>query len=658
MASKNILPQRDYWLDRRLLNVNHNEFAHTVNVPETIDEWHAQREYTRSQLALSAGLIPPPDFPDLEPKIWDEKPYEGVTIAKVEFYSVPGLICTGSLYLPSNIKGKIPGILCPYGHWQFGRFHDHELGSIPVRCVRFAQLGFAVFCYDMLGKCDNKHILHNPPLNIERIAELYGTTPFALQTWNSIRALDFLTELPYVDENRIGCTGASGGASQTWTITALDERIKVFAPVCMLSSHFQGGCICEEGPLLRINGLTSFDVLSACAPRPVLLPSVTQDWTNLNPNYEVQALKRIYQMLGKPKNIKNFHADAPHNYNQFTREHVYPWFIHFLMDQPLKNTVPETGLQAPPIELLKHNEGEVAPTPESSVEALTLIQNYTTKDVLGFALEKKDFNEEREERLDLLALVLNADTQVEKVAVRVTCPKWETENANVAGLLVSRRDVGDIIPTIKITPKNAPQTKNACLLLSTDGKNAFLDDEKLTPILDAVLRKKNTAFAIDCIGTGETAHMPEKSPRMENNPDFFAFNQSIFSLRVQDVLTTLAMISEAGFESVSIIAVGEAARIAACAAPLAENVKLTLLDMTDVLDSMDAWLLPGNFQPLALKLGGLKGILPLAAPGKLAIKAPQDDINELLADLYKTLDRRSAYQRIDGAFTEAIDKLL
>ena len=656
----NIQLTKNYWLDNRLLRLNHNEFAQEAVVPTSKEEWQAAKEHTIARLALAAGLLPEPDFPELQPRVWGHAEHDGIIVAKVSFESVPGLLCTGSLYLPKDTSKKVPGILCPYGHWTNGRFHNNELGSLPFRCIRFAQLGFAVFCYDMLGKCDNCEIMHRPPLDLERIAELYGTTPFALQTWNSLRALDFLCALPEVDEKRIGCTGASGGGSQTWTVTALDPRIKVFAPVCMLSSHFQGGCICEEGPMLRLHGLTSFDVISACAPRPVILPSVTQDWTNLIPNYEYPALKKVYTLLGAPNNIKNFHADYPHNYNKFTREHIYAWFSHFLQNMPLKDTIPEDNVTMPPLELLAHHQPLLTPTYETHKKALEKIERYAVKDVLGFTTDKQAFHEEKEEKLDLLSFVLDTDPQCSDIACRVTQYQWDLPKGHAWNRLISRRGEGDIIPASLITPNSAPKTTRVCLLLAPKGQDSFFDNNRYSAVLDAVLDKQYAALTIDVLGTGATADMPEKSPRNQykSDIDFYAFNQSLFSMRVQDVITAVNYLKEYGFKDITVIALGEAARIAACALPQVDGVSKVLLDMNGIHDDENSWLAEGNFQPLIYKVGGIKGALSLLAPAKLALCNAEKDLADHLAELYKMLGKSAALTISDADAAMFISKSL
>ena len=56
-----------------------------------------------------------------------------------------------------------------------------------------------------------------------------GYTPAGVEAWFGIRALDYLCSRPEVDAERIGLTGRSGGGSYSWTIAALDDRVKVAA---------------------------------------------------------------------------------------------------------------------------------------------------------------------------------------------------------------------------------------------------------------------------------------------------------------------------------------------------------------------------------------------------------------------------------------------
>src|SRR6185295_4910516 len=99
-------------------------------------------------------------------------------------------------------------------------------------------------------------------------AELRQQSIMGLQTYNSIRLLDWLSEQPDVDASRIGMTGASGGGTQTFILCAIDPRPAVAFPAVMVSTAMQGGCTCENCSHLRV-GTGNIEICALIAPRPL-----------------------------------------------------------------------------------------------------------------------------------------------------------------------------------------------------------------------------------------------------------------------------------------------------------------------------------------------------------------------------------------------------
>ena len=190
-----------------------------------------------------------------------------------------------------------------------------------------------------------------------------------LQTWNSIRALDFLVSLPDVDAKRIGMTGASGGGTQTFILCAIDDRPAVAFPAVMVSTGMQGGCICENCSYLR-QGAGNVDLAAVFAPKPLGM-SGANDWTVAIEKKGLPELKALYKLYGAEDRVmaKCF-PQFGHNYNQVSREVMYNWFNKYLnLGQP-EPVVEKPFKPIPPKELSVFDAKH--PLPKDAVDAVRL----------------------------------------------------------------------------------------------------------------------------------------------------------------------------------------------------------------------------------------------------------------------------------------------
>lgn len=281
---------------------------------KNMDEWEQRKQLLKPCLWQALQLDKLPASPATKPIITPVRKYNGYTIENIAIEILPGVWINGSLYKPAKYKGKIPVILNPDGHWEKQRYRP----DCQYRCAALAKMGAMAFSYDLFAWGES--------LLQFKLEDHRRSLSMTIQVLGSIRILDYLLSLKDADTSRVAITGGSGAGSHTVLLTALDNRIKVSAPVVSLSSYFYGGCPCESGmPVHDCGGRTdNVEISAMAAPRPQLIVSDGGDWTDRMPEHDFLYLQKIYSWYGKKVNVQNVHLpQEKHDFGINKRTAVY-----------------------------------------------------------------------------------------------------------------------------------------------------------------------------------------------------------------------------------------------------------------------------------------------------------------------------------------------
>ena len=661
------------------------------------EEWTKRAEQVRRRVLVANGLWPMPAKTPANAVVHGKIDREGYTVERVYLESFPGHFVTGSLYRPKGKSGKLPGVLCPHGHWPNGRFTDagvektrqyiaegaerFESGRsvLQARCVQLARMGCVVFHYDMIGYADSVQIpfelAHgfskqrpefDTPENwgfFSTQAELRQQSIMGLQTYNSIRALDWLCELPEVDAARIGVTGASGGGTQTFILCAIDPRPAVAFPAVMVSTGMQGGCTCENCSNLRI-GTGNIEFAAMMAPRPLGMTGAN-DWTKELATKGFPELKQHYAMLGVPELVMaKVMTQFGHNYNYVSREVMYQWFNKHL----------KLGLAEPVL------EEDYQPL---STAELTVWDSEHPKPAGGGDYERsllKSMTQDSERQISALTpsdaaslaklrevlgggidvLIGRGLTPAESLEYEPGTEDDKTEYKQF-GALLRNKPAEEEIPLVILHPKN--WNKRVVVWAHEAGKAGLYGaDGAPVPAVRELLTSGAAVVGLDLLYQGEflADGKPLAEARRVDTPREFAgytlgYNPALFAQRVHDILTAVSFCRTYADERPQLDLVGfgiAGAWVAAARAQAGDVVARAAIDTDGFRFAKLKSINDLNFLPGGAKYGDLPGMLALGAPGELWLSGEGPMAPGLVSAAYTAAGASGKLQAYSGPAEE------
>jgi len=619
--------------DRRRERAGHTDHVYTMPHFSSKAEWELRAGLLRKRILVGSGLLPMPKGTPLNAEISEKVQRDDYAVEKVRFEVTPGFYCTGNLYTPVG-EGPFPAVASPHGHWDLGRLENSEIASVPGRCITLARMGMVAFSYDMIGSVDSLQFPHNWGGKREK---LWGIHPFAFQLYTSMRALDFLESLPYVDGSRLAVSGASGGGTQTFAVTAVDNRVKVAAPVNMISRNMQGGCVCENAPLLRLDN-SSIEIGALTAPRPLLMVSTSGDWTAETPREEFPAMRSIYDLYGAADRVENRHFDYAHNYNRDSRTAVYRFLGKWLLLDAAKwqdFTEPPFKVEST-ADLRVYPDGKLPDGMQKKDEIIArTIEARKAKWAAVLPSAPTDMASFRENYGSLLGVVLNAEVpEINEIDPERT-GRLERQGHILERWVLHRPGKGDAIPALAYLPKNKFPA-DAVLIVHGQGKAALADTTAggPGPLIAELLAQDKIVVTIDAFLTGEHHSPYARTEREElvrhftdpeswlNVGDYWiddAFRPTTTAYRVQDVLTAASWLRNRrdATGTVDLVGLGDAGMWCLFAAALDSDIRRTWIEANQFDTADDAAWVEKCYVPSLRAIGDITTAAAMVAPRPL-----------------------------------------
>jgi dienelactone hydrolase len=324
-----------------------------LTAPSTPQIWMSERQRIRIELEKLLGDLPPrPAVPRVQ--VISRENHGTYEVERFHFDNGLGETVPGVFILPTHRSGRLPALL--YCHWHGGEyqggksevFENRHTPEVPAAAL--AARGYAVLAID--APCFGERNGRGPDGTRDAAGEQsaskyhlwYGRSLWGALLRDDRMALDYLLSRPEIDPARIGVTGISMGATRSWWLMALDERIKAGVAVACLTRYqdlIAEGGLRHHGIYYFVPGmLRQFDtesVIALAAPRPLLCLTGGKDGGSPVSGIRriEEAVRPIWRLTGRDGGFESvIYPELGHVYTPEMWLRMLAWFDSELHPQP------------------------------------------------------------------------------------------------------------------------------------------------------------------------------------------------------------------------------------------------------------------------------------------------------------------------------------
>jgi len=316
------------------------------------DQW---RKEARSVFQSTWQMIP--EAVAFDPVIIDEQD-RGSYIAQKIVLNISGDNRILSYLLKPKGKGPFPAVLLLHDHgatfnigkekviapWGVSaeRIKSAEKYIGEIYGNRFigdelAKRGYVCFAIDALNWGDRGGGGMEGQQALAANMLFLGMSFAGLIAYEDVRSAEFLSELPYVDEDRIAAMGLSMGAYRTWQVAAVSDIIKAGVAICWMATNqgllswFTNRSGGNSAYSMLHPGLFNYldypDVAGMACPKPMLFYNGIDDKL-----FSVRAVEAAYVKMQDVWGSQSA-ADklvtklwpAPHEFNRDMQQEAFAW---------------------------------------------------------------------------------------------------------------------------------------------------------------------------------------------------------------------------------------------------------------------------------------------------------------------------------------------